>query len=406
MHPGLSGENGLTTYSEQKNGTDALGSLLEASHLIGPDDLAAAVVRHGEHLGARDVVILLADYEQESLIPLPVRGREASEAQAIDGTLAGRAFQTVEIVQSTEETARHLWVPILDGTERLGVLKAALAQPSSQPSKLQEWSNFAALVAELLVTKGLYGDAFTCVRRTREMTLAAEIQWELLPPLTFTTREMAISGMLEPSYDIGGDTFDYAVNDAVLHLAIIDAMGRGLPASLLAGAIVASYRHSRRQGHDLAETFLAIDGIVAEQFGPDRFATLQLVQFEYQTGRLEWLNAGHPLPLLLRAGKTVKTLECEPSLPAGLNGTVAEIAQQWLEPEDHVLFFTDGMIEARSPSGEMFGESHLGEVLAREVQAGLPPAETTRRITRSVLAHLDHRLRDDVSDVLIQWKGR
>jgi serine phosphatase RsbU (regulator of sigma subunit) len=271
---------------------------------------------------------------------------------------------------------------------------------------LQEWNNFAALVAELLVTKDLYGDAFTCVRRTREMTLAAEIQWELLPPLTFTTREMAISGMLEPSYDIGGDTFDYAVNDGVLHLAIIDAMGRGLPASLLAGAIVASYRHSRRRGHGLSETFSAIDGIVAEHFGPDQFATLQLVQFEFQTGRLEWLNAGHPLPLLLRAGKTVKTLECNPSLPAGLNGTVAEIAQQWLEPEDQVLFFTDGMVEARSPSGEMFGESYLGEVFAREAQVGLPPAETTRRITRSVLAHLGHQPRDDVTDVLIQWKGR
>ena len=60
------------------------------------------------------------------------------------------------------------------------------------------------------------------------------MQWELLPPLTYGTERVAISGALEPTYEIGGDTFDYAVNGTTVELLVLDAVGHGLPAALLA----------------------------------------------------------------------------------------------------------------------------------------------------------------------------
>jgi hypothetical protein len=63
------------------------------------------------------------------------------------------------------------------------------------------------------------------LRRCKTLTLAAEIQWELPPPLTFGIDRVVITGGLEPAYDIGGDTFDYAVNAATADLLILVAVG-------------------------------------------------------------------------------------------------------------------------------------------------------------------------------------
>jgi serine phosphatase RsbU (regulator of sigma subunit) len=191
----------------------------------------------------------------------------------------------------------------------------------------------------------------------------------------------------------------------VAHLAIIDAMGHGLPATLLSGLAVGSYRHSRRHGLDLVETYAAMDQAVAQQFGPERFVTAQLCRVERSTGRLRWVNAGHPAPLLVRGGRVVRVLTCAPSLPVGFGGAVTEIAEEALEPGDRLLFFTDGVVEARSPAGEFFGDQRLEELLTKAVAAGLPAPETVRRLTRELLAHQGGRLQDDATMLLLQWDG-
>ena len=162
--------------------------------------------------------------------------------------------------------------------------------------------HMASLTAGLVVSKSAYGDNLVLTRRLRDMDLAAEMRWSMLPPLTFTNDRVAIAGMLEPAYEIAGDAFDYAVNGDVAHVAIIDAMGHGLEASRMANLAVGSYRHSRRRGLDLVATFAAMDKVVAEQFGAEKFVTGQLVSLDLANGRLTWVNAGHPRPLLWRDG--------------------------------------------------------------------------------------------------------
>lgn len=385
-------------------GTEGLlGALLRRSHTLPPDELAAAVALESRAAGAVGVVIYLADYEQAYLVPLAGRGVPAREPLEIEATLAGRAFRLVETFGTAADDGQRLWVPMLDGTERVGVLEVLL--PAAGDPALADVTGLAGLVAQLVVTKDHYGDVFQLARRRRPMSLAAEIQWELLPPLTCSTPELVLSGMLEPCYDIGGDTFDYALSGDVAHLAIIDAMGHGLPATLLSGLAVGSYRHSRRHRLDLVETYAAMDQAVAQQFGPERFVTAQLCRVERSTGRLRWVNAGHPAPLLVRGGRVVRVLTCAPSLPVGFGGAVTEIAEEALEPGDRLLFFTDGVVEARSPAGEFFGDQRLEELLTKAVAAGLPAPETVRRLTRELLAHQGGRLQDDATMLLLQWDG-
>jgi hypothetical protein len=383
-------------------GLRMLGHLLEASHELAPDDLVVAVTRAGKAVDAEDVAVYLVDYQQTRLVPLPDDTDRAP--LGIDTTLAGRAFAAIAVQEADTEAGRRLWLPLLDGAERLGVL--GLTLPSVDDALRVQCGWLATLVAELLMTKGQYTDTYFLARRRRPMSLAAEMQWQLLPPLTFVTPGVVIAGLLEPAYEVAGDAFDYALNGDTAHLAAIDPVGHDLTASVLAAVTVGSYRHSRRAGLDLTDTYAALDQAIAAQFGGERFVTGQLAQLDCATGRLQWLNAGHPLPLLVRRAKVVDTLACHPVPPLGLGlGRQPEIATAALEPGDRVLFYTDGVTEGRNLAGEPFGEDRLADLLVRETLAGQPAAETMRRLAHAILAHQGRTPRDDATMVFLEWPG-
>jgi Stage II sporulation protein E (SpoIIE) len=258
-------------------GLELLGHLLEASHDLAPDDAVAAVAGAGKALDAEDVAIYLVDYEQTLLVPLP-DGTDRTPL-GIDTTLAGRAFATIAIQEADSGSGRRLWLPLLDGAERLGVLGLTLPRVDDALRLRCRW--LATLTAELLVSKTQYTDSYSVVRRRQPMSLAAELQWQLLPPLTFVTPQVVIAGLLEPAYEVAGDAFDYALNGDIAHLAVIDPVGHDLTASVLASVTVGSYRHSRRAGLDLAATHVAMDQAIAAQFGGERFVTGQLARLDW-----------------------------------------------------------------------------------------------------------------------------
>jgi serine phosphatase RsbU (regulator of sigma subunit) len=265
---------------------------------------------------------------------------------------------------------------------------------------------YAHAVAQAMVSKGLYGDVFERVRRSQAMTVGAELLWSVLPPLTYATEGLVISAMLEPAYDNGGDAFDYAVNDTDAHLAVFDAMGHGLAASGTAVLAVAAYRNARRAGHGLIETYALMDAAIAEH-GSDRFVTAAFVQLELASGRLTWVSAGHPPPLLVRHGRVVKRLDVPPATPLGmrLQRDDVVVGSEQLESGDVVLIYTDGLTEARQPGGAFLNEEGLTDFLRREATAELPTPEMLRRFRRTLLDRVGGVLRDDASAVLIHWRG-
>lgn len=383
-----------------------VAELLTSSHRLAPVDLAERVAVHTARLGARDTRILLADLSQRAL--LPFTGGSASPADAeeleIDGTVAGRAFRSGQVVTIPGVDGGHLvHVPLVDGADRLGVLRIDL--PPGPGVDEEGWRVVASLVAELITSKSTIGDPIPVGRRRQPLGLAAELRWAFLPPLTFCNHQIEIAAILEPAYEIAGDSFDYAVNEVSAHVAIVDAMGHGLEASRIANLAVAAYRHGRRHGLDLTATLRAMDEIVADQFGPERFVTGQLARIELDSGVLHLLSAGHPRPLLLRDGHLVGELECTTQLPIGLGDVDVVTAQVALQPGDRVLFYTDGVVEARSAQGEEFGLERLGDLAARAVASNEPAAEIARRLIHSVLAHEAGNLRDDATVVLVGWPG-
>src|SRR5262249_46059747 len=142
-----------------------------------------------------------------------------AEPLAIDSTVAGRAFQHIEVVtRSSGDGATEVFVPLVEGAHRVGVLALRFTDgrlPNLGNDEVdRQLRRFSAFVAGLLVTKTAYGDTMVRLCRRAEMGLAAELQWSLLPPLTFTCGEVTIAGALEPAYHIAGDSLDYAVDTA------------------------------------------------------------------------------------------------------------------------------------------------------------------------------------------------
>ena len=392
--------------------TRAFDRVLAATHLSRPSDVGDELVRDIEPLGAADVVFYVPDYAQEVLTPVPATNSPDREVHAIDGTMLGRAFTTSTILQAptTPSSGRvRLWIPLLDGTNRVGAMELTLPAPDGQVAGdlLAACERYAHFGSQLLVLKSAYGDSLERLRRRQQMTVAAELVWRLLPPLTFATEDVVISGLAEPAYSLGGDAFDYAVNGSTAHVAVLDAMGHGLTAAGLTCFAISAYRQTRIDGNSLEEAYAAMYAAISDTFGGDRYVTALLLELDLDTGRLCWLSAGHPPPLLLRAGRVVKTLEAPPAMPLGLpfDPGVPEVAVESLEPGDQLFVYTDGLPEARLPDGELFGMERLIAFLEREAAAKQSVPETLRRLRRVLLKEERSRLRDDATAVLLSWRS-
>jgi hypothetical protein len=382
-----------------------LMGLVKAVRLSVPDEVARKLSDSGRSLGAAQVTVYLVDQEQYILVPIPTTTTRSREPLSVEATIAGRCFRQTELQEANG--GRDVWVPLLDGLERLGVIHLEYADVEDRVDD-ELLHSFAAAAAEIVLVKDQYGDLFTMTRRRETMSLAGEITWNLMPPLTFGTDRVAISCVLAPAYDVGGDSFDYSVDDHTARLAVFDAMGHGLGAGLLATVAIAAYRHARRSGLDLAATVDAVDDAVAQGFAGQQFVTGILAELELATGRLTWHCAGHPAPLLLRGTRIVKTMQAEPGLPLGLSaafGGRTVVASESLEPGDRVLLYSDGVVEARDESGEFFGVERLADLVTREAVGGQPAPETMRRLMHAILDHQAGALQDDATTMLVEWQA-
>jgi serine phosphatase RsbU (regulator of sigma subunit) len=386
--------------------TAVLGELVRRTRGTGPSQLAPLVAELGAAVGMADAVIYLADYGQTRLMPLPYSGMPVRLPLGVEGTLAGHAYRTCSPHngEGTDGT-RRLWLPLSEGSERLGVLEVTVAAADAETIRPAA-EDFADLVAALLVTRWAYGDVFELVRRVRPMELPAEIQWRLLPPTTMKAEGVSLSGLLEPWNEVGGDAFDYALNDGRLHVALFDAMGHGLNATLLSTLAVGAYRNARRGRADLWSMYEAIDVAIAEQFPNGHFVTGLLLELDVKTGELSFVSAGHLLPLLIRHDRPIKLPPVRPMTPFGLRFTDGHptVHQLQLEPGDQLVLYTDGVIEARR-LGQFFSEERLADFVVRASASGHTGPEVLRRLIQAVLAHQDGVLQDDATLILLEWAG-
>lgn len=367
------------------------------------------LLRVAGDLGATDVVAYLADFAHETLEPVPDRHQHADApvSEPVASSMAGRAFTDQRPVQADRDGAVRVWVPIIEGSDRTGVL--ALTVPVADDATLTACEELGLLAGYLVATQARFTDLYNLYRRRKALSLAASMQWDLLPPLVLKSERVTVAGLLEPAYDVGGDCFDYALNDTAFDVAVMDAVGHGVGSALIAALTIGSYRHDRREARSLEQIHANLDAAMTAQFTNGAFATGQLARLDVESGQLRWTNAGHPLPLLIRSGQVVGELDCPPTVPWGMGSvsrtTAITVAEEALEPGDAVLFYTDGVVEAHQPGGDLFGLDRLVDLVGQQASDALDPEEVVRRLARAVVEHQSEQLDDDATLVLVQWHG-
>src|SRR5450631_585842 len=399
-----------------------VAKLLARSHLLAPDELADMLARYARPLGVSAARIYLADLEQDDLRALPGGGTPSPAVLPIDSTVAGQAYRTVATQYGPAAGAgqRHIWIPLVDGTERLGVLELIARDAGADTAALlARYRTLASLTGLMVVSKSSYSDTYARTRRSRPMAVQAELVWAFLGPRTFATDQVLVAATLEPAYEVGGDAFDYAMLGDHLHVSIFDAVGHDLAAGLLASVGLASCRSTRRAGGSLPDVAARADEAIAQQFGESRFVTALLCDLDVATGLFSWIPCGHPPPLLIRGNRVIRELSRLPQLPLGLadldllTGFGAESAgpgqqtpvyTERLAPGDRLLLYTDGIIEGQAPDGRSFGMQRLTDFFLWDGNGRTPAPETLRQLNRAIADFQHGWLSDDATIVMVEWR--
>lgn len=372
-----------------------------------PPVAAADVV--GRHLaaaiGATGVAFLIADFSGRALIRLGhsgtkdaarTRGAETAERVSLAGSPYGRAVLSQAIVVEPDSEETRLFAPVANRGEAIGVLEVALpAAPDEQT--LADVALAAEALAYVVIAHRRFTDLYEWGQRSIPLDLAAEIQHRLLPgSYTCEASEFTLAGWLEPAGNIAGDTFDFALERDALHVSMTDAMGHSVTAALLATVMVSALRNARRSGAGLAEQADRANQELGKHAQEFQFVTGQIARIDLSSGAATIVNAGHPPPLRVRAGRIAPVpLAADP--PFGPSRAHRYTVQRLpLQPGDRLMFLTDGMLERN-------GNADIESLLL--VAAEMHPREAVQHLIEAVLNATGAPLKDDATALCLDWHG-
>ncbi|MFE9559061.1 PP2C family protein-serine/threonine phosphatase [Streptomyces sp. NPDC006692] len=359
-----------------------------------------------QHYGAVSVDLLMADYAMTILQPvsaLPYTGEPISVYQSSPGRAFGAQQPYVENDERTGQSTVHL--PISVRGDRIGVLTVSLPQDLYDAQAERELQDVAEVLGHEVVVGERDTDVYLQARRANRLTLAAEMQWQLLPGRSCSRPEYEIGAQLEPAYAIYGDNFDWSASASHLTLVVTNGMGEGIEAALLTNLAVNALRNARRAGLSLADQACLADQAVYGHYHGQAYLSTLLLRFDIETGQTQIVDAGSPRMWRLRQGKA-EQIQLEAQLPLGMFEDTLYTAESFqVEPGDRLVFVSDGVYNVASPAGEPYSEKAL--VRALTSTRLLPASQVPRAVLQELAGHrgpIDAD--DDAMVVCLDWRGR
>jgi sigma-B regulation protein RsbU (phosphoserine phosphatase) len=243
-----------------------------------------------------------------------------------------------------------------------------------------------------------------------ELSAARSIQMSLLPKTfpAFPDRpEIDIHAIIRPAREVGGDLYDFFfLDDQRLGIVIGDVAGKGVPAALVMAVTKSLVKATALTGHDAGEIISRVNDELCEEVETGMFVTLFFAILHTHIGELEYCNAGHLSPFLLRSDGTMAPLDDAhgPALALLDRGHAFPTARHSLKPGDVLFFCTDGVTEALSKSSDFYEPQRL-QIILREVHA-LPVEEITRAVVQDVFNFCGEcEQADDISVMALRWLG-
>ncbi|MEU2490553.1 GAF domain-containing SpoIIE family protein phosphatase [Streptomyces sp. NPDC007883] len=362
-----------------------------------------------ERYGTAGVELRLADYGMHSLQtvnPGPGPGPGETEPVSIHGSPQGRAFGSQEPYVTEEGGGRvAVHLPVTVRGDRLGVLTVRLASDAFTEADLPDLRLACEALGHEMLVAERDTDLYVLARRAARLTLAAEMQWQLLPGRACARDEFALGAQLEPAYAIFGDNYDWSVSAGHLTMAVTNGMGDGIEAALLSNLAVNALRNARRAGLGLADQAALADQAVYAHYRGRAYVSVLLLRFDFATGEVEAIDAGSPKLWRLR-DREVEPIPFDAQLPLGMFEETVYVPERFtVRPGDRLLFGSDGVYEALSPAGEPYGLRTLARTLL--ATSLLPPTQVPGAVLRELAGHRGAKpLDDDALVVCLDWYGR
>ncbi|MFG3599304.1 PP2C family protein-serine/threonine phosphatase [Micromonospora chersina] len=331
------------------------------------------------------------DYRLAALLPL-----SGGEPIVTPGHPAWRCFDHQEPIVS-EGTG---WFPVGMRGERRGVLR--VSPVPADPADLGALDAVSTALGHELAAVTATTDIYVTARRSRRLTLAAEMQWELLPGRSRIRPSFSLAGQLEPAYAVRGDGFDWSDDGHRLWLSVVNGSGEGVAAAMLTSLAIHALRNARRARLGLADqAALADQAIYALHRGEQHLSAL-LLELDLATGMLTVVDAGSPRLVLLRDGEVSEQV-LDKQFPLGMfEGTDYREQQFQLRRGDRLFVLSDGVIDATSERIR-YGEAALDRFLRRT--GPMEPLDAVRSLIGDLRAFVAGDLVDDAVVVCLDWLG-
>ena len=255
--------------------------------------------------------------------------------------------------------------------------------------------------AAALELANAYTDFIEAARRRKPPTPAAEIQQNLFPPRIARISGGQLAGGLLPTYEVGGDWFDFVENRDGAWFAIADAAGNGPTAAGLGAAALGALRSARRSGHDLEDALQAMHETVRRLGNRDFEVTALVARWRAATRTFTWVNCGHPPAYSVDVDGNLAELECPEHPPLGSPDAepIFSATERQLAAGERLILVTDGIMERRTEGGGRFGVEGIRRALS-EVESPTAAA-TAMAILQAVSDSWKEPLEDDGTVVVL-----
>jgi sigma-B regulation protein RsbU (phosphoserine phosphatase) len=261
-----------------------------------------------------------------------------------------------------EERSVKLILPMKDADHLLGFV--ALTDKAAGYTYSSEDLNLLGVLSNQMVTAlinaRLYVESLERIRLQEEVTMARQIQLDLLPSKPPEVPCAVISAHSTPSRTVGGDFFDFVTVDANrIGIVIADASGKGMPAALMIAQTQAILRSEVCNGNPIDIVLKNMNQHIVDSSSAEKYVTLFYGEFNTLTGQFCYANAGHNYPILARANGGLELLTSGGPVIGALPKMLYQSAAVQLQKDDVLFFFTDGLSEAMNEHEEEYTEDRI-----------------------------------------------